>query len=151
MIELMKSGDKKKLLAKLEEQFGIKELPYALFRLGRERIDGYSGHLSIGEIISLAQVANVERIGLYLFKEDEKVRLGFDATQVLGEQITDNVFEIDDIQTMHWMAGEDIEAKAPKGTIVIKNGKDFLGCGKSNGEKIVNHVPKERRIKNRNI
>lgn len=147
MLDLMRSGEKKKILTKLEEQFGLKELPYALFRLGKERINGFSGNLGMGDIMVLAQIANIERIGLYLFKEDELLRLGFDATQILGNQLTEGVFDIDDEQVKGWMAGDDLNIKAPQGILVIKNGKDYLGCAKSNGEKIINHVPKERRVR----
>ncbi len=45
------------------------------------------------------------------------------------------------------MAGEDIQVKAPLGILVIRHGRDYLGCAKSNGEKIINHVPKERRVR----
>jgi len=149
---MLRSGERKKILAKLEEQFGIEDLRYALFRMGRERINGYSGHLSIQEIITLAQVANIDKIGLYLMKEDDIIRLGFDATQTLGPVITKDVFDLDGKQAAAWMAGYDLEIKgAPKGILVMRHNGDYLGCAKSNGEKIINHVPKERRIKNRNI
>ena len=49
------------------------------------------------------------------------------------------------------MAGEDVEIESKKGLVVLKHNGDFIGCGKSNGEKVFNYVPKERRIKNRKV
>ena len=31
---------------------------------------------------------------------------------------------------------------------ILKNNNEFIGCGKSTGDRITNFVPKERRIKN---
>ena len=62
-----------------------------------------------------------------------------------------NVLEADDEQLRTWMAGLDVPVNksgfAAGDFIILKHGADVIGCGKFNGEKIINYVPKERRLK----
>jgi len=48
------------------------------------------------------------------------------------------------------MKGEDLDINTDKRYAILKNNNDFLGCGKSTGEKIINTIPRERRV-NRKI
>ena len=146
-IHFIKSSEKKEIVEELSESFGITELPFLLIESGKEKIRGFTGSLSKDEILQLGQIAYIEGIGLYLIRKEESLRLGFDATQLLSGQITKNIIDIDEKQAHEWLKGQDIEIQAPRGTVVIRCGKDFLGCGKSTSERIINHVPKERRLK----
>ncbi len=146
-IHFIKSSEKKEIVEELSESFGITELPFLLIESGKEKIRGFTGSLSKDEILQLGQIAYIEGIGLYLIRKEESLRLGFDATQLLSGQITKNIIDIDEKQAHEWLKGQDIEIQAPRGTVVVRCGKDFLGCGKSTSERIINHVPKERRLK----
>lgn len=145
----IKSSEKRNILALLNEQFGIEDLPYLLIETGKGKLRGYSGSLSKDEISKLAELANIEIIGTYLIrKEEEKdLRLSFDATQILNKQITKNIIELDETQMKKWMRGHDLEIPAQKGVYVLKFKDDFIGCGKSNGSVIFNYVPKDRRLR----
>jgi len=146
----IKSSEKKKLLAQLKEQFGITKLPYLLIETGKEKVRGFSGNLTKEEIKALWNATNIEIIGMYLFKKEkrEKLRLSLDASHILKNQITKNIFELSDKQLEDWIRGRDITAEAPEGILAIKHNSDFIGNGLSTGQKIINHVPKERRIRN---
>lgn len=146
-IHFIKSSEKKDIVAELKENFGIEELPFLLLESGKEKIRGFTGSLSKEEIGQLGQIAYVEGIGIYLLKKEESLRLGFDATQLFSEQISKNIIDINEEQANKWLRGYDLELQATRGVVVVRYGKDFLGCGKSTGERIVNHVPKERRLK----
>lgn len=146
-IHFIKSSEKKEIIEELKENFGIEELPFLLIESGKEKIRGFSGSLSKEEISELGQIAYIEGIGIYLLKREEALRLSFDATQILASQMTKNIIDITDEQLALWIHGQDIETAAPRGTVIIRHGSDFLGCGKSTGGHIVNHVPKERRLK----
>ena len=148
-INFIKSSKKKEILVKLEEQFGISDLPYLLIESGKEKIRGFSGHLSKEEINEISLILNIEIMGLYLLKQEQDLRLSLDATTLLKEQITKNIIDISDAQLQEWLRGRDLDIKTPKGTIIIKNKDDLIGCGKSNGEKIFNYLPKDRRLKNK--
>ena len=56
--------------------------------------------------------------------------------------------EINDSQAEDWFKGNDLDIKAESAFKILKNNDEFIGCGKSTGDRITNFVPKERRIKN---
>lgn len=146
-IHFIKSSKKKEILKQLKQQFGINELPYLLIESGKEKIRGFSGHLSKDEIHTLSLIVNIELIGLYLIKQEGDLRLSLDATTLLKNQITKNIIEITDVQLQDWLRGNDLLLQVERGTIVIKHDADLIGCGKSNREKIFNYLPKDRRLK----
>lgn len=140
-------SERAKLLAELEQQFGITSLPSVLLETGKEKVRVFSGSLSQREIEDLATVSNVEIIGLYTVRKEHDLRLSFDATQVFTSQLSKNIVDISEEQRAQWIRGHDLDMQAPRGTVIVRCGIDFLGCGKSTGEKIINHVPKERRLR----
>ncbi|MDP2926351.1 MAG: hypothetical protein Q8N99_08290 [Nanoarchaeota archaeon] len=141
--------EKKKIINQLNEQYGIKKLPYLIILFGNEKLRLYSGNLSRIELYHLDNKVNIENVGLYFAKwEREELRLTLDGIQILKNQITKNILELVDEQTQEWMKGNDLDIKTDKGWYILRNNNEFLGCGKSTGEKISNFIPKERRIKN---
>lgn len=148
-LHFIKSSEKKKITEQLKEQFGIENLPYLLIESGKEKIRAFSGHLSKEEISQISQILNIESIGIYLIKkeQDSELRLSFDATHLLKDQIKKNIIDINENQASEWVRGFDLSINNNRGIFIIKNNSDFLGCGKSSGERIINHVPKDRRIK----
>ncbi|MFC1686201.1 hypothetical protein ACFLZZ_04255 [Nanoarchaeota archaeon] len=146
-IEFLKSGERREVLRTLKDFYGISKFPYLLLRSGKEKIRGYSGHLSKEEIIMISKIASIEGIGLYVLKKGEGLKLSFDATQMMQSEIVKSIFKMNEEQYTKWISGEDVEAPSQKGVLVMEYSGDFIGCGKSNGEKIFNQIPKERRIK----
>mgnify|MGYP000262395623 CR=1 FL=1 len=145
----LSNKDKKKIIEKLNEQFGVFEIPYLIIQFGKEKLRIYSGSLSKEELWKIDKGLRVENIGLYFAKwEEDEIRLTIDGVQLLKNQITKNILEIDDKQADLWLRGNDLDIKTSYGWKVLKNNSEFLGCGESTGEKISNFVPKERRIKN---
>ncbi len=149
MITFIKSKEKQKIVEILNEQFGIQEIPHLLLQVGKEKIRAFSGNLSKEEIAELNELLRIETIGIYLLKNEHEndFRLSFDALHILKDQITKNIFELTDDQFKLWTRGNDLDIKTEKGTFIISYKGDFLGCGKSNGEKIFNYVPKDRRLR----
>lgn len=146
--KFIKSSEKKDILKELNEQFGITEIPYLLIESGKEKIRAFSGSLSKEEIMKIGEIANVEGVGFYFLKKEETgIRPSFEGLIMLKEQITKNILDIDDKQLEQWIRGHDLEITVPQGVYAIRCKSDFFGCGKSNGIKIFNYVPKERRIK----
>jgi NOL1/NOP2/fmu family ribosome biogenesis protein len=154
-MKFVKSGEKKKILGQLGEQFGISKLPYLLVETGKRKVRGFSGTMTREEIKELIGIANVEIIGAYLIKQEsgERLRLSLDGTGIFGKQITKGVVEVSLEESEKWLKGENLECNGEigrevgKGIYVIKSEGDFLGCGISDGNKIINHVPKERRVR----
>jgi len=148
-IHFIKSNEKKELLNQLNNVFGISDLPYLLIESGKEKIRAFSGSLSKEEILELAKIAKIEVIGLYLIRQEreEDLRLSFDATHILKDQIKKRIVNLNEEQFNLWIRGNDLDMPTEKGPAIIKYDLDFLGCGKSNGLKIFNYVPKDRRLK----
>ena len=146
-LSFIKSNQKRDIVRELNEQFGINEIPYLLIQAGREKMKAFSGSLSKEEIMEISRAIRVEFIGLYLLKKEQDYRLSFDATQILSNQLTKNIVDINEEQYNLWIRGYDLDIETPTGTVIIRFNDDFFGCGKSSGSKIYNYVPKERRLK----
>lgn len=150
-LKFFNKQEKEKFIKKLNEQFGIKEIPFELAKLGKERIMAFSGELSEKEILELDRIARIEGIGVYFAKIDEntkEIRLSIEGVQLMQEQITKNIFELDEKQAEQWMMGQEINiTTGKKGFYIMKYKNDFLGTGKISIEKISNFIPKSRRLK----
>ena len=148
-IRFLRSDERKKVIQELKQQYGIEDLPFMLIETGKEKLRAFSGSMTKEEIFQLGKIANIELIGLYIIKQEHDLRLSFDATHILKDQITKSIVEIDDADLDKWMHGNDIEPKqsTEKQTYAISHKGDFLGGGKSNGQIIFNYVPKDRRLK----
>ena len=148
-IKIIKASEKKRILKKLEEQFGIKKLNFLLIQQGKDKIRGYTGTLSKDEILGLERQINIETIGTYLFKiQPDGLRLSLDACQIFSNQITKNIIKINDNQALEWLKGKDIDVHEPgKRFVVLENNNTLIGCGKLIENIVKNFVPKERRIK----
>jgi NOL1/NOP2/fmu family ribosome biogenesis protein len=148
-IKFFNEQEKEKLLNQLSQQFGIKELPFSLARLGKERIIAFSGNISKREILNLDKVAHIEGIGLYFAKEQiDGIRLSIEGSQFLKNQITKNIFNLDSKQAEQWMLGQELPIVTDKkGFFIMKFNDDFLGTGKVSENRITNFVPKNRRLK----
>lgn len=156
-MKILSSSGKKKILEKLEEQYGISSLPHLLIQFGREKVRAYSGSLSKEELNVLDKNLRVESCGLYLLHNyGDEIRLSLDGIHILKEQISKNIIELDNSQEELWFHGKDIELEKDKaketteGFKILKHKDDFIGCGKLTSESkiIKNFMPKERRIKN---
>jgi NOL1/NOP2/fmu family ribosome biogenesis protein len=150
-LKFFNKSEKEKLLKQLEEQFGITEIPWKIAHLGKERIVLFSGDATEEEIFQIDNIARIEGVGIYFAKIDEKtgdIRLSIEGTQLLKEQITKNIFELNKEQAEQWMLGQELNiATGKKGFLIMKFGNDFLGTGKASENKIGNFVPKSRRLK----
>src|SRR3989344_1403796 len=98
-VEFYDSKRKKKLLEQLHIEFGMSEVPKVLFETGKERIRGFTGDLTIDELYNLADIANVEFMGLYLFRQEERfIRVSFDALPLFKNQLAHHVVDLTDEQ-----------------------------------------------------
>jgi len=131
------------------------KLDYAFFISGKDRIYLINKDISNFELSSL----RINSVGLY-FGEYTKgsLRLSIEGSQIIGGYAKKNITEIDYENARKWMNGQTIEIKSSirlEGFIILKNSNDLLGCGKAvfldNPEnfcyKILNYVPKNRRLK----
>ncbi|MCS7143650.1 MAG: hypothetical protein NZ879_01365 [Archaeoglobaceae archaeon] len=84
--------------------------------------------------------------GIYFGKiEKDGLRLSIEGSFIVGKVAKKGVLDLNDEQAISWLLGKDLEIPF-KGYCILKWGEYFLGCGKGNGKKILNFVPKERRL-----
>ena len=137
----------KPILALLKEQWGYEEkLEYAFVLTDKERI--YIVNRSI-DALDLTKL-RINSVGLYFaeFRNNE-LRLSIEGSQLIGPKATKNVVELDNAELKQWLRGEDLEKQnGAQGFVIIKHGNDYLGCGKCKEGKILNFVPKARRLMN---
>lgn len=100
--------------------------------------------------INLAQL-NVNSTGLYFGElRNEQLRLSIEGSQIIGKAAKKNVMELDEQQLQQWLRGEDIELNDDASNevfVLISHKNDFFGCGRIKAGKLLNFVPKSRRIK----
>ena len=148
-MKTLSSSRKKKIIQQLEDQFGITSLPYLFLQFGKDKIRVYSGNLSRENLNNLDKNTRIENMGLYFARiQPDGIRLTIDGIQLVKDQITKNIMEINNNQAKDWFKGNDLDIKAESAFKILKNNNEFIGCGKSTGDRITNFVPKERRIKN---
>jgi NOL1/NOP2/fmu family ribosome biogenesis protein len=147
-MKLIHKSEKNKIIEQLKEQFGISKIPHLLLRFGKEKIRAYSGNLAKEELTTLDNNIRIENIGLYFAKQQQDgIRLSIDAVQLLKSQISKNILELTNKQAQQWLQGQDLDIQTDRAFKILKNQGEFLGCGKSTGDRITNFIPKERRIK----
>ena len=140
--------EKKRITAMLQEEYGISSLPYTLIQFGKERLKIFSGDFDRDTLVKLDHTVRIEQAGLYVAREhDGGLRLTIDGVHFFHALIQKNVLEISVDQMKSWLSGENLDIPAEKGFVVLKHGDDFLGCGKSSGNVILNSIPKERRLR----
>ena len=121
----------------LREQFGVEGVDFRLREGGSGRFYAYREcELEVEEFAS----------GVYFGKlEKDGFRLSVEGCYLVGGSATKGVVEVDRGQAERWMRGEDLEIEAG-GYVILRWGGYFLGCGKAKGGKVLNYLPKERRI-----
>jgi NOL1/NOP2/fmu family ribosome biogenesis protein len=151
-LHFLSKHETQQILEKLQEQFGINEIPGILLRIGQERIFLYQGSLNEKEIKEIESTIYIERLGVYFAKEQKDgIRLSIEGTQTLKDQITKNIYELKDDQLESWMKGNELNVSLGKRCfVIIKYKDDFLGTGKASENKITNFIPKNRRLRERN-
>ncbi len=144
-LKLLNKKKVKEILNKIKEIYGINEL----------KLDYLFYTNSDGKIFLLSKKfgdfdnknLNINSIGLYFANLSKGMRLSIEGSQLIGNLASKNVIDINEKQLKSWLRGEDLEINEDcNGFVLIKNGNDFYGSGKIANNKILNFVPKDRRI-----
>ena len=135
----------KEILNKLKEQFGTEDLKldYIFFINSEDKI-----FLLSNKFKEFDNKVNINSLGIYFATLKEKeIRLSIEGSQIVGKKAKKNIIEIDNDDLRKWTRGEDLDYNEnEKGFVLIKNKKDFYGCGRIVKDKIFNYVPKDRRM-----
>ncbi len=148
-LKIFSQKEKENIIEKLKQQLGVTKVNGIFVKKGTERLFLFQGDLTQKQIHNLEQTIPIERVGIYFGKIiHDEIRLSIDGVQLLKNQITKNIFELDKEQAELWMKGNELEIKTgKKGFLIMKYKNNFLGCGKASELKIGNFIPKSRRLK----
>ena|SRR3989344_3211103 len=145
-IRILNKKEGERILNKIREQFGIKKLDFDYGILQNKDGKIFLISKDVGKI-DLSKL-RINELGLYVARFDKELRLSMEGSQIFGRHATRNVYEINNEQANSWLQGNDIDCeKNFEGFVIIKHNNDFLGSGKYKDNKILNYIPKERRIK----
>ncbi len=148
MIEILNRKKRIEIEEKLAEDFFI-ELPlqHQFIQQARDKIRIFTGNLGAQDLIRLSKLLTIDAIGLYFsFMKEKEFRLSYDASILYG-QSSKKVIELNEKEAREWLKGQDLKNRWKKqGYFMIKYNKDIIGCCKATDEKLMNFVPKERRI-----
>ena len=140
----MNSKEVNNVLKQLKEQFDI-DFPkdYYFFKNNKGRIFIISKKL---KDIDLDKV-RVNELGLYFATEERGgIRLSIEGSQLL-KNAKKNILELNEEQFLSWLKGFDIEVNDKRqGYMLVKHKNYFCGSGKLKENKLLNFVPKSRRI-----
>ena len=95
-----------------------------------------------------AKKVRINSVGLYFGElKNGELRLSIEGSQLIGPHATKNVVELNKEELRLWLRGEDLNKPVEeKGFVIIKSGNDFVGTGKPKEGRILNFVPKARRL-----
>ncbi len=127
----------------LKEQFGVEKIDLNFKEMGKRRIYAYTNcepEFKLRKVSQGIYFGTIERDGL---------RLSIEGSFLVGPKAKKNVVEVSKEEAQKWMEGDDLELDErvlPGTYVILKFGSYFLGCGRMKGNKIINFVPKNRRI-----
>jgi NOL1/NOP2/fmu family ribosome biogenesis protein len=135
----------KEIHAMLEAQWGVKDrLDYAFLENDEGNIYIVSRDI---ERIDMDRL-RINSIGMYFGEvKHGELRLSIEGSQLIGPKAIKNILEIDEAESKQWMLGHDLEKDAGDARfVIIRHGKDFMGTGRVKEGRVLNYIPKIRRL-----
>jgi NOL1/NOP2/fmu family ribosome biogenesis protein len=146
-IQTLNRKEKRKFEEKLKQDFGITLPRCLLIKSGKNKIRIFTGDFSEHELNIIKGIIRMETTGLYFANIDKnnEIRLSFDSSNIFSA--TKNILDLNEEQIKEWFKGQDLNIRFKnKGYVLLKYQEKIIGCGKAATDKIINFVPKERRI-----
>jgi len=132
--------EKKKILELLRERFGIKKFDYLILKSGKHIIRICSKEVKDFDFSKLKIIA----LGLEFATTKKLFRIKFDAASLLKAR--KNVVELSENEFIKWMKGEIFEKNLEDGIYLLKFKQKIVGCTLIQNKKVLNFVPKYRRL-----
>lgn len=95
----------------------------------------------------------INNAGLYILEDkNNELRLSVEGSQILGPKTNKNIIELTKEELVEWLKGNDLDKKGDnQGFVIIKHNKDFFGSGKFKENRLLNFLPKIRRLNEVNV
>jgi NOL1/NOP2/fmu family ribosome biogenesis protein len=144
-LRALSGRDLKRVLNVISGQWGADvDLPFAWYLGSRNALYVISRDIGRVDLRNL----RINNVGLY-FGEFKKglLRLSIEGSQLVGPKAEKNVVGLDYGELRQWLRGEDlVKAVDAQGYVLVRYGSDFVGCGRVKDGRILNFVPKARRL-----
>lgn len=144
-LRALSGRDLKPLLNIIKRQWGADiDFPWAWYQSAKNDL-----FLVTTDITKIdTRKLRINSVGLYIGElKHGELRLSIEGSQLIGPHATKNVVELDPKELREWLRGEDL-AKETRATgfVILKSGDDYAGTGKVKEGRILNFVPKARRL-----
>ncbi len=146
----MNSKESKRLIEQLNEMFdaGLNHHTFPYFLLKSSSGKVYIVNKEYAGIPT--ERLRINNAGLYFCDVESGIRLSIEGSQIIGKTAQKHILEMGKEEIQGWLVGNDVNIRkeAEDGTYLIRYGNDFYGCGILKGSKLMNFVPKMRRLNN---
>ena len=145
-LKILNTKEIKHIHSMLEKEFGFhKKLDYVFLMNNKNRL--YMINKDFSKIDS--SKIRINSMGMYFGEtRDGEIRLSIEGSQLIGKDCSKSILELSDKEAREWLKGIDLDKELDdKGYVLIKHNNDFLGCGKAVEKKVLNFVPKNRRLR----
>jgi len=144
-LKILNNREKKEILLLLLQHYGFKEgIEHAMLMNEKNKL--YLVNQDFGQIDY--ENLRINSVGLYFGElKHGELRLSIEGSQIIGKHATHHILELSSENTFLWLRGAEVPTDSGEGFVLLKHENDFLGCGKVKEGRVLNFVPKERRIK----
>lgn len=147
-LEILNRSKKEEIKELLKKMYNIKiSMPYHLIKQAKNKMRIFTGDIKAQDLLILNSILTVETIGLYFASLEDGLRLGFDSAMLYAKEADKSTIILNKEEAEKWLKGHNLDKDSHEtGFVVVKHDFDILGIGKATGKKLLNFVPKERRI-----
>ncbi len=142
----LNSKEIKEISKEIEDNYGagFDFSRYGVYKSGKDKVYIINREATALDFDEL----RVNTLGLYFCDmSGEEIRLSMEGSFLVSKTAKKGILDIGDDDAVLWLSGKDLELKAERGFLIIRNRGDILGSGKSTGRLILNYLPKTRRLK----
>jgi NOL1/NOP2/fmu family ribosome biogenesis protein len=135
----------------LEERFGIEKSAFSGFSFHEtpDKIYVMSGDIPQKDLNNL-RIVQTGIVAGRIFDKGDKFKPTTNLLQIFGRFANKSIVELSEKEKEDFVRGLDIENKIAEGVengyVIVKFGKDVLGCGIYVNGQIKNQIPKSRRL-----
>jgi NOL1/NOP2/fmu family ribosome biogenesis protein len=144
-LKILSKKEIKRIFSMIKQQFGADaKLKHAFLQDKDGKLFMVNRDVSRIDLSKL----RVNSIGMEFGAVRDGILLSIEASQMVGPLADRNIVEFDKKDAKRWLAGEELDYSGDiEGYVLIRSGEDFLGTGRIKEKKIMNFIPKPRRLK----
>lgn len=138
----------KAILTTLKEQFGYESDDLKEYAFFLKRKDQSIKIITRDVEKIMGANLNIDSMGLRIGKHlADGILLSIEGAQLIGPKSNKNIIELEYDDMRRWLKGFDYEVDNDDNKFVlIKYKDDFIGTGKQKNGKVINNIPKGRRL-----